>query len=88
MNYPSDFFFFFFTEPQASEFLHRFRGTTGLEETWDEIQRDGAAAQMRQLPPGIQQLPLDGRCLDWFRGCLVLRNCFLFSKVCTLYKEC
>nr|ACU16330.1 unknown [Glycine max] len=45
---------------QASEFLHRFSGSTGLEETWDEIQRDGAAAQMRQLPPGIQQPPLDG----------------------------
>ncbi|KAG5033510.1 hypothetical protein JHK85_017492 [Glycine max] len=59
---------------QASEFLHRFRGSTGLEETWDEIQRDGAAAQMRQLPPGIQQPPLDGRlCLDWFRGCLKKR---------------
>ncbi|KAL9321608.1 hypothetical protein ACSQ67_009661 [Phaseolus vulgaris] len=45
---------------QASEFLHRFRGASGLEETWDEIQREGGVAGQRQLVPAIQQPPLDG----------------------------
>nr|KYP49945.1 Peroxisomal targeting signal 1 receptor [Cajanus cajan] len=47
---------------QGSEFLQRFRGggATGLEETWDEIQREGAIAQTRQLLPPLQQPPLEG----------------------------
>ncbi|XP_027333558.1 peroxisome biogenesis protein 5 isoform X2 [Abrus precatorius] len=51
---------------QGSEFLQRFRGTVGLEETWDEIQREGGfiqthGSQLRQLPPpALQQPPLDG----------------------------
>ncbi|WVY99318.1 hypothetical protein V8G54_025388 [Vigna mungo] len=45
---------------QASEFLHRFRGANGMEETWDEIQREAGVAGPRQLVPAIQQQPLDG----------------------------
>ncbi|BAT92902.1 Peroxisome biogenesis protein [Vigna angularis] len=45
---------------QASEFLHRFRGANGMEETWDEIQREAGVAGPRQLVPAIQQQLLDG----------------------------
>ncbi|KAK7322426.1 hypothetical protein VNO77_25805 [Canavalia gladiata] len=50
---------------QGSEFLQRFRGTSGLEETWNEIQRDGGVtqgpySQLRQPLPPLQQPALDG----------------------------
>ncbi|KAL2335854.1 hypothetical protein Fmac_010300 [Flemingia macrophylla] len=44
---------------QGSEFLQRFRGrgATGFDDTWNEIQRDGAIVHTRQLP---QHPPLEG----------------------------
>lgn len=55
------FFFFFFVEPQGSEFLQRFHGSPGLEEAWDDIQRNGPVPQSGQLLPQPQHQPLDGR---------------------------
>ncbi|CAJ1958585.1 unnamed protein product [Sphenostylis stenocarpa] len=65
---------------QASEFLHRFRGASGLEETWDEIQREGGFAGPRQLVPAVQQPPsavISGGCavdLILLLGCMEILN--------------
>ncbi|XP_061375213.1 peroxisome biogenesis protein 5 [Gastrolobium bilobum] len=56
---------------QGSEFLHRFRsagggdGAVGLEDTWDEIQREGGVShtpipQLRGPVPQLHQPTLDG----------------------------
>jgi len=80
---------FCFDRKQASEFLHRFRGASGLEETWDEIQRETGVAGPRQLVPAIQQPPLDGRlCLDWSRGLFGVRKCFLISFLLAFNRLC